>query len=217
MREPDVSEGGEVRGLPEVRKLRIDELLQGKEAVITDLDGTLVDLGIDWDSLRERIRREMGWDHPLKPLGPSIPKAARSKAEEEAAFRIVEEAEQRASERANPNSKIVEIFRRIRERGVKVALVTLQARRPAVTTLERLGISEFFDVVVTRDLSLDRREQLRIAMEELGVMPERCLFFGDTQWDIEAGREIGCETVCVGRRIEGSNYFIDKFEDLSID
>lgn len=185
--------------------------------MITDLDGTLVDLGIDWDSLREKVRREMGWDHPLKPLGPSIPKAARSKAEEEAAFRIVEEAEQRASERAKPNSKMVEIFRKIRERGLKVALVTLQARKPAITTLERLGISEFFDVVVTRDLSLDRREQLRIAIEKLGVRPESCLFFGDTQWDVESGREIGCETVCIGRRIEGSNYFIEKFEDLSID
>ena len=185
--------------------------------MITDLDGTLVDLGIDWDSLRERIRSEMGWDHPLKPLGPSIPKAARNKAEEEAAFRIVEEAEQRASEGAEPNPKIVEIFRRIKGMGLKVALVTLQARRPALTALERLGILSFFDAVITRDLSLERREQLRLAIEALGVGPERCLFFGDTLWDAEAGRELGCETVCVGKRIEGCRYFLERFEDLAID
>ncbi|MCS7103858.1 MAG: HAD family phosphatase, partial [Candidatus Korarchaeum sp.] len=178
--------------------MRLDELLQGKEAVITDLDGTIVDLGIDWDFLRERIRREMGWDHPLKPLGPNIPKAARNKAEEEAAFRIVEEVEQKASESAEFNSKIVEIFKRMKERGLKVALVTLQARKPAITTLGRLGILGFFDAIVTRELSLDRKEQLRIAIKELGVRPEGCLFFGDTQWDIEAGRELGCEVVCVG-------------------
>lgn len=185
--------------------------------MITDLDGTLVDLGIDWDSLRERIRREMGWDHPLRPLGPSIPEAARSKAEEEMAFRIVEEAEQMASERAEFNQKIVEIFRRMKERGLKVALVTLQARRPALTVLERLGILGFFDVIVTRESSLKRKEQLRIAIDALGVKPERCLFFGDTQWDVEAGRELGCEVVCVGRRIEGSDYFMERFEDLAID
>lgn len=200
-----------------MRRLRLEELLQGKEAIITDLDGTIVDLGIDWDSLRERVRREMGWDHPLKPLGPSIPKAARSKIEEEAAFRIVEEAEQEASERAEFNSKIVEIFRRIKGRGLKLALVTLQARRPATTTLERLGILRFFDVLVARDVSLDRKEQLRIAIEGLGVRPQDCLFFGDTQWDVEAARELGCEIVCVGRRIEGSDHFIEKFEDLAVD
>jgi HAD superfamily hydrolase (TIGR01509 family) len=196
--------------------LRLDELLQGKEALITDLDGTLVDLGINWDSLRERVRTEMGWDHPLKPLGPSIPKAARNKDEEIRAFKIVEEEEIVASSRADYNPKLIKIFEKIKGMGLKVALVTLQARKPALMALERLGILEFFDVIVTRESSLDRKEQLMIALDELGVDPSRCIFFGDTPWDLDAGRELGIKTVCVGRRIDGCDYFIQKFEDLAV-
>lgn len=197
--------------------MRIDELLQDKEALITDLDGTLIDLGIDWDSLRERVRGEMGWDHPLKPLGPSIPIAARNKEEEERAFRIVEEAELAASERAEPNPRLIKIFRRVRELGMKIALVTLQARSPALRVLERMEILDFFDVIITREDSLDRRKQLELALHKLGAMPEKCVFFGDTQWDVEAGKELGCTTICVRRRIEGSDFFLERLEDLAID
>lgn len=197
--------------------MRLHELLQGKEAVITDLDGTLVDLGIDWDSLREKIRREMGWDHPLKPLGPSIPKVARSKEEEERAFTIVEEAELMASERAVPNYKLVKVLSRVKLIGLKIALVTLQARKPAIRVLERMKILDFFDVVITREDSLDRKKQLELAIEKLGVKPEKCVFFGDTQWDVEAGKELGCVTVCVGRRIDDSDLFIERLEDLAVD
>jgi len=180
------------------------------------LDGTLVDLGIDWDSLREEVRREMGWSHPLRPLGRSIPLAARSEEEVRRAFEIVERAELRAAERARPSPILRELLEKIKERGLKLGLVTLQARRSAFRVLERLGVEDLFDVVITREYSLDRREQLEQALRELGVEPSACVFLGDMEWDVRAGRELGCLTIGVGRRIEGADAYIRSMEDLAV-
>ena len=42
------------------------------KAVIFDLDGTLVNLPINWDEIREKVRRVLKTRHPLKPLGVSV-------------------------------------------------------------------------------------------------------------------------------------------------
>lgn len=172
------------------------------DLLITDLDGTLVDLGIDWDQLRDRIRREMGWNHPLKPLGPSIPVAAGGDREKiEAAFKIVEIAEIEAAMRAERDEKLASSLERLRGFGLRIGLVTLQALKPALTALRRLGVLEFFDAIVTREISLSREEQLRLAIEKLRGTPERSIFVGDTEMDLESSRRIGCLFVSVGRRV----------------
>ena len=171
---------------------------------VFDLDGTLAHLPIDWDELRARVRELMGTDHPLKPLGPSIPVAARGDRElEERAFRIVEEAELEAARQARPDPELRAALERLRSAGAKLALVTLQARRPALTALEGLGVRDLFDEVVTREDSLSRDEQLRIALERLGVDPKEAAMVGDLPWDVEAGRRLGCVTVVVGERAKG--------------
>ncbi len=195
--------------------MRLSKLLQGKKALITDLDGTLTNLGINWDSLREKVRREMGWNHPLRPLGMSIPKAARNKEEIDKAFSIVEKAELEAAERARFNPSLRLTLSKIKEVGLKIGLVTLQARRPATKALDNLGVMEFFDIIVTREYSLDRKKQLEFAMEKLGVRPRECIFVGDAPWDVKAGKELGCLTVCVRREVEGADIYIEDLENLT--
>lgn len=174
------------------------------ELLITDLDGTLVDLGIDWDQLRERIRKTMGWSHPLKPLGPSIPVAAGGDREKiESAFKMVETAEMEAAMRAERDEKLILSLTRLRNLGLRIGLVTLQAINPALTALRRLGVLEFFDAFVTREISLSREEQLKIIMEKLMGVPERSIFVGDTEMDLESSRKVGCFFISVGKRVRG--------------
>ncbi len=197
--------------------VRFSKLFQGKKALITDLDGTLTNLGIDWDSLREKVRKEMGWDHPLRPLGMSIPKAAKNKEEIEKAFSIVEKAELEAAERASFNPSLREVLNKVKGAGLRVGLVTLQAKRPAIEALNRLGVIDLFDIIVTREYSLDRKKQLELAMEKLHVKPAECIFVGDAPWDVKAGRELGCLTICVRREIEGADIYIESLRDLVVD
>ena len=172
------------------------------EALISDLDGTIANLDIDWEALRRRVRALLNTDHPLKPLGASIPEAARGDPRMiEEAFKIVERAELEAAMNAVHDEATVQVFSRLKRWNVKIAVVTMQAMRSAETALLRIGVRGYVDVLITRDHSLSRREQLELALKRLGVDRGRAVFVGDTVYDLKAGREAGLYTLIIGRDI----------------
>ena len=68
------------------------------------------------------------------------------------------------------------------------ALVTMQGKILTRNILNSLKLS--FDVVVTREDSLDRAEQLRIAARTLRVSPKAVLFIGNTEGDSVAAKNV---------------------------
>jgi len=168
--------------------------------LITDLDGTLTNLDINWNRLREIIRGMLKTSHPLKPLATSIPEAARGDASLiREAYEVIEDYEYKAALKAKQDIKLIEFLKKVKCLGFKVALVTLQARKPAIKTLEKLGVLEYFDGVVTRDDSIYREEQLRIVLNRFKAKPEETVFIGDTIWDLEAGRKLKLKTFIIGK------------------
>ncbi|RLG42648.1 MAG: hypothetical protein DRO05_00495 [Thermoproteota archaeon] len=189
--------------------------MAGYRFLVTDLDGTLVTLDIDWDELREKVRKIIKTDHPLKPLGPSIVETTRGNEDlRRKAFELVEREEVRAALGASPDPELKEMLSRLRKRGVKIALVTLQSLKPATITLKRLGVHHLFEFLITREYSLSRREQLSLAMDLLKANPRETVFAGDSSWDVMAGKELGCLTVVVGRNIEGADLYVERFVEL---
>lgn len=172
------------------------------EVLICDLDGTLVDLGIDWDSLRSRIRRLLKTDHPLKPLGPSIPVAAKhDKRLIEKAFNIVESVEVEAAENAKANPELLSLISNLKSKGVRFCIVTLQSRSSAEKVVSKMGLDKYLDLLVTRDYTLDRVEQLKLVLETLKIEDlSKVLFVGDTELDLESGEKLGLKTIILGRR-----------------
>ena len=87
-----------------------------------------------------------------------------------------------------------------RSGGVKMGVVT---NKPAIFTevlLERMGIADFFDVVVSGDTTEFKKphpEPLRYACHWLGVAPEHNLHIGDSENDLLAARAAGCPAFCV--------------------
>lgn len=189
--------------------------MAGYRFLVTDLDGTLVTLDIDWDELREKVRKIIKTDHPLKPLGPSILETTKSnEALRKKAFELVESEEVRAALGASPNPELKEMLSRLREKGIKIALVTLQSLKPATITLKKLGVRHLFEFLITREYSLDRKEQLSLAMGLLKANPRETVFAGDSPWDVMAGKELGCFTVVVRRNIEGADLYVERFVEL---
>jgi phosphoglycolate phosphatase-like HAD superfamily hydrolase len=71
------------------------------------------------------------------------------------------------------------------------ALVTMQGKPLVQIALKRLGLS--FNVVITREDSLSRDEQLKIAAEKLGTQAQNILFIGNTNEDMVAAETVGCQ------------------------
>jgi len=187
------------------------------KALITDLDGTLVTLPIDWDRLRNEVRNLLNTDHPLRPLAPSIPEASRGNLTLiKKAFELIEREELRASESAEFDEELYRFFRWIKELGMKIGLVTLQGRRPAERTLKRLGILKFFDSIVTREDSLIRLEQLLKSLRKLNTKPEETIFVGDSPSDVKVGKTLNLFTVTIKKRTckPKGDLEIDKITEL---
>ncbi|MDK2383866.1 MAG: HAD hydrolase-like protein, partial [Candidatus Korarchaeota archaeon] len=111
-------------------------------------------------------------------MGRSIPQAARSEEEVKRAFKIVEEEELKAASRARPDEELRKFFVSLRRKGFRLGLVTMQASRSTILVLRNMDLADLFDVIVTREYSLDRREQLVYALKKLGVKGGDCVFLG---------------------------------------
>jgi HAD superfamily hydrolase (TIGR01509 family) len=183
-------------------------------ALIFDIDGTLLDTN---DAHVE------AWVDAFAALGYRIP-ADRVRVEiGKGGDRLVpailgKEAEQRegkelrriqterflaiASERRlKPFPRVPELFRAVRERGLRTALATSSNRRHLDGVMESAGIDlvAMVDVLVTKDDARSSKpapDLVVAAVNRLDVSPAECAMVGDTTYDAQAC--IGAGVVFLG-------------------
>lgn len=163
--------------------------MRRKKALVFDIDGTLVNSGIDWGRIKKLLKDSVGIDVDGRPLAvvlSSLPERARKILES-----VVRDAEVSSAARIEPDPTLKELMAKAKRLGYSVAVVSLRARDTAFQVLDRLGIKGYVDALVTRDETPRRDSQLVIALKELGVGPEDSIFFGDTPWDAEVAAELG--------------------------
>ena len=161
--------------------------LQGIEAVVFDLDGTLVTSELDFD----RIRAEAG-----VPAGVPVLEFIDSTRgpERERALEVLLEHESRAARQCDllPGARLV--LERLRRRGLRLALLTRNSRASVEQVVARFGFE--FDCRVAREDAKPKPSPepvLRIAAA-LDLRPNQLLVVGDYIFDVEAGRAAGART-----------------------
>jgi len=96
-----------------------------------------------------------------------------------------------------------DLLKKLRDRGARIGLVTSTPKKNLENKwipLEDCGIRQFFDAVVTADDVEERKpspEALIACAGKIGVKAERCLSVGDVRTDIVAGKGAGMITVGV--------------------
>ncbi|HEY2892881.1 MAG TPA: HAD family hydrolase [Pirellulales bacterium] len=156
--------------------------------VIFDLDGTLVDSGLDFDLMR----REMG----ITP-GHSLLEAIDLLGEPEAVRcrEILARHEWAGANAATLMPGVPEFLAALVERRLHRAVFTRNSRAVALATLERLSLD--FETVVAREDAPAKPDPTAIwrICENWRLRPDQIVLIGDFHFDIEAGRRAGTRTV----------------------
>jgi len=173
--------------------------LKDYAAYIFDLDGTLFAIPVDWLKVREEVSKMAGAPIGDAPLFLKVQQLISIRPSmRESLFEMLDRHELKAVAGASPVSGAIELLSHL-SKVAKLGLVTMQGTAVCDNVLGTYHLGELFDVLVTREDSLDRVTQLRSAMRSLAELPRNTLFTGDRANDIVCGKKVGVGTVLVGR------------------
>ncbi|GAB4348352.1 MAG: phosphoglycolate phosphatase [Gammaproteobacteria bacterium] len=182
--------------------------------VLFDLDGTIADTAPDMAHAINEILRESGREPlPLEALRPHTSHGSRGLIQR--AFGFAEEDERFAALRqrfldlysdhlavhTRLFTDVEELLTALENRGYRWGIVT---NKPAWLTdplVEKLGLAQRAACVVSGDTAARSKphpDPLHHACELLACDPEECLYVGDAERDIIAGRSAGMATLVAG-------------------
>jgi len=156
------------------------------EAVIFDLDGTLIHLPVDYDKLFAEFKKIMHVDN-VQPVTEVVSKL--DKKTRQQVFREWDKTELAAAPNITINKEGMETYTRFSTKPK--ALVTMQGKAVVENILAQLKLS--FNIAITREDSLSRKDQLEAAAEKLKTQFDRILFVGNTANDSLAAEKVGCQ------------------------
>src|SRR5712691_4918166 len=158
---------------------------------IFDLDGTLVRIPVDWESAREDLRAAFKTENSFSPLFGSLQKFLLERPDvRESAFAAIDKREAAALANSSLIEGVEETLSKLSE-STSLGLVTMQGMRACEGVLRKFGLDRFLPIHVTREDSLQRPQQLRIAMSRLGAKRDEVLFVGDRLNDVTSAAEVG--------------------------
>lgn len=166
----------------------------GYEAIVYDLDGTLVDLRVDWDAARRDVfavlrAREV-------EVTESMDLWDMLTAAEESGFTQAIEVKLGEHEREGAWDAGKLPLADELPHDVPVGICSLNCEDACRLALELHGIDGYVDAIVGRDSHDARKpdpEPLLAVIDELGAEPQSTLFVGDSESDATAAEQAGVD------------------------
>jgi len=167
---------------------------------VFDMDGTLISLPVEWDKLRADLHKLTGTSLKFNPFFLDLQSViAKDPLLLGPMMRIIDDYEALAAPRAKLEEGALDALSALSHRA-KLSLVTMQGKAACEKILGGLKIGSFFASSFTREDSMDRTSQLRMALASLGAREEEAFFVGDRINDLNAARAAGLKFVMIRKR-----------------
>jgi len=182
-------------------------------AVLFDLDGTLVDSAPDLAGAGNDMRLERGLPAlPLSHYRPMVGSGARGMVgialkvtPEDADFVALRDEflvryETRLTRESRVFGEMLPVLAALDAHPLRWGIVTNKAARYTTPVVDGLGLGARAAVVISGDTTPHSKPHpapLLEAARRLGLPPASCLYVGDDQRDVQAGRAAGMHTVAV--------------------
>jgi len=190
------------------------------KAVLFDLDGTLIDSAPDLGAAADKMRTDRGLaSYPLERYRPMAGAGARGMlgvafgiTPESPEFDVLREEffvtyERRMLLNTQVFDGVQAMIEGLREQGLPWGVVTNKSMRFTDPLTRAIPLFASAGAVVSGDttpFSKPHPEPLREAARRLGVAAEACIYVGDDERDIIAGRAAGMRTVAATYGYMGS-------------
>jgi len=221
-----------------VIKTPTEELLNGINAVIFDLDGTLIDSMWMWKQIDIDYLASKG-----KPFPPDLQDTISGMSFSETAvyfketFGIEDDLDtikkcwndmawEMYSTRVTLKEGALEFLKYLKERGIKTGIATSNSNELAFMVTKRLGIDAYIDEIHTAcevEKGKPNPDIYLFVAETLGVDPSECLVFEDVLRGVIAGLRAGMR-VCAfydpasayedEEKREAANCYLHSFKEL---
>ncbi len=156
-------------------------------AYIFDLDGTLLDLPINYWAMFADFKQIMGVQE-VRPILKTVAEITDAQTRKRI-FDTWERYELAVVQKTIFHEEGIRIYRA--HANEPKGLVTMQGKKTVTTLLTKFSLA--FGAVITREDSFDRVEQLKMAAGKLKVNLRDVLFVGNMDNDAEAAKQVGCQ------------------------
>ncbi|WP_435317041.1 DUF120 domain-containing protein [Haloarchaeobius sp. TZWSO28] len=171
----------------------VSEGIEQFDGVVFDLDGTLVDLTVEWEQVHARLEALLDpyLDGALTSYSrPEVFELAREHGLYDRLDDIVTEAEVDGATSAEPLPPL----RLLETLDCQVGLCTANAERAATVALERFDMRDAVDVIVARDTTAEHKPDpatLQTCLDELDVPAGNALYAGNEAEDENLAVAVG--------------------------
>ncbi|WP_433944910.1 HAD family hydrolase [Paenibacillus sp. SN-8-1] len=167
------------------------------KVVLWDLDGTLLDSEfLAKEGTRFGFQQILGRDPTEEEfsqlVGRPVPVVYKEWFDEDLARQILECGTSYYHERADQipcYSEIPELLIELKRRGYRMGIVSSKRRIHVMNELQSKGLDALFDAIVTQEDTIRHKpfpDPLELAMRQLNVSHDCCVYIGDQPSDIRA-------------------------------
>ena len=195
------------------------------EAVLFDLDGTLLDTAPDFTTVKNILLRQKklpqvteqdirrlisdgsaGIISKLFAMNSSNPQYEKTRCE------LLDLYSRHLADQTLPFKGLVELLKKLDAQDIPWVIVTNKPEIYTNSILKQLDLASYPKVVVCPDhvkLTKPNPEPIILACKKLGIKPENTVYIGDHIRDIQAGANAGAVTIAAAYG------YVEKYDDAS--
>jgi len=189
------------------------ELDQNIKLLVFDFDGTLFDLEVDWD----RLRQKLGISGTGQSLGALIQEYRLQKHPD---LTHVTEAELEAVKAQRLSDEVIEVLRRLHLK-YNISILTRNSRRVVEEVLKQTGLEGKIYIVGREDVEKlkPHPEGLAQILGHFKIRAQRAALVGDTYHDVEVAKNAGAVSIIVRNKKltyspDGADWYIESLSEL---
>ena len=131
------------------------------------------------------------------------------------------------SKYTKPIEPAVDFIKKIKARGIKIGIVTSDAKESTMLTIKHFAWENLFDIVIGRESTKETKESgipVKLALKLIGSKPENTVMIGDAPMDYIAAKNAVVEKtilvatgqICKKELEKTSNYTVNNLSEILI-